>query len=127
MTILDGQVLKKEVVKETSLKGNTHYSLVFTIHNKQNRISLFLGPNKKSTDKEIAALIVPGETYKFYIDPTVTKDGDVQGGIRRIDENGKVIFKESNAFNIYGGISFVLISIVGLVILQKFGFKKNGS
>lgn len=125
MTILNGKVINKRISKETSLQGNTHYSLVFTIENGKRPISLFLGSTKSSKKNKIVRLIDTGKFYKFYLDPTIISLNGIQSGIRRIDDNGKLIFIESNNFNFFGGLSFMFFSIFGFGIIWNFGINKN--
>ena len=120
-------VINKKIESTTTSKGDRRYSLIFTIDQSFKRIGWLLGTKEQAAKNEIINFIDTSKVYKFYIDPTITINNGIQLGIRQIDDNGKIIFKESNTFNLLGGIFFTLMSIVGLLIVYKFKRRQNCS
>ena len=127
MIVIESMVINKKIESTTTSKGDRRYSLIFTIDQSFKRIGLLLGTKEQAAKNEIINLIDTSKFYKFYIDPTITINNGIQLGIRQIDDNGKIIFKESNTFNLLGGIFFTLMSIVGLLIVYKFKRRQNCS
>jgi hypothetical protein len=125
--MIQSKVYRQKIETSSSAKGGIRYALVFDIDKEPNRIGIFLGTSGKSDNNKIFDLVDTAKLYKFYLDPTVIADNGIQLGVRKIEYDGKTIYKESNTFNILGGAILTLLGAVGLFIIYRFKRKQNAS
>ncbi len=124
MTIVNGRVTNKIISYYTSYHTGRHYSLIFTLRDRQNKIAINLGTENEAREDATFYLIDTSKLYKFFIDPTIPVVNGVQTGITRIDYNDQTIFKSSNNLNLYGGLCISLLSIAGLILIK---YKKTAT
>ncbi len=119
LTIIEGKVKDKQVEQISSRKGKAKYGLTFTLDNHSGKLGVF-GGSDRSSSTELAALIDTTQIYQFYIDPTVVASNGIDLGVRQIKLNNTTIYKESTAFNLLGGLFFMLLGGVSLFVLNKY-------
>lgn len=127
LTIIIGKVLDKKILYSTSAKSGRHYSLTFSLDNRQEKIAINLG-TKSQSDKDSAFYLIDiGKSYQFYLDPTIPTQNGVNCGISKIDYNGIEVYKTSNKLNLYGGIFISILSLAAIIAVIKFNTKGNVS
>ena len=123
MTIITGKVINKEIMRHVGTRSIS-YSLGFDLLNQKNRIRISLGSRGQAIVDTTFNLIEVSKIYTFYLDPTVPTRFGVNLGIRRIDYEGKPLYKQSKKLKIFCGLFFGFIGLIGILVLY---YKRKSS
>lgn len=120
LTRVDGKILTKKRESVSTHKGSKRYGLIFEIENAEDKYGMYIGTaNHIENTNNLFRLIDTGKIYTLLIDPTVSSRNGLRLGVREIYFDGKLIFKESNRFELVVGIFFTLLGISGLIVLTR--------
>lgn len=113
--------IKNKGLNYTERKGGRNYQLVFTLEEIDYKIAINTDYDNETQAKSDSTfnLLEIGEKYIFYLDPTVSIISNQKTAINEIHKEDKCIFKTSNRRNLYGGLSFIILSIVGILVIYK--------
>ena len=118
--VIDGKVLNKQFEQISTRKGSSRYGLTFTIDNYSSKLGIYAGTAEQLSKNEEIELIDSGNVYTFLIEPTVIEDDGINLGVREIKSLNKTIYKESQNFNLFVGSFFIMLSGIGLYVINKY-------
>jgi hypothetical protein len=127
MIVIKGKVIDKKISYFTSYGSGRHYSLIFKIEGRSDKIAINLGTKREAEKDSTIYLIDTLKTYEFFVDPTVPIRNKVKTGITRIEYNGQIIYQTYNNLNFYGGLFISLLSLAGLIIIIYKAKQKKAS
>lgn len=108
-------------------KQNNRYGLTFSNSNNQDKLGIYLGTYNQASQSHLLSSIDTGSLYTALVDPSVSTINGINLGVKEINLNGKTIFKESNKFNLIGGLIFTTLGLVGHFVIAKYKRNKNAS
>lgn len=119
-------VKEKYIAKQDKLNSVQYCSLDLSFVENNDVYGIYLGTKDQAEKENLINKIVVGDNYKFYVDPTVGKTINNENlGIRIIESNGQIIYKENASSNfIFGGL-FIVFGILTSALLIYRNRKKN--
>lgn len=120
-------VKEKFIAKQDKKNSVQYYSLDISFLENSDVYGIYLGTKNQTEKENLINKIVVGDSYKFYVDPTIIKTENNENlGIRIIERNGQIIYKENETPNlVFGGIlmAFGVLTIAFIIYRNR---KKNG-
>jgi len=121
-----GTVANLTIQELESGKSGYRYSLDFALGETEKVYGIYLGTKDQADKNELKNKIELGKTYTFYVDQTVSPSADGNTlGIRSIENDGQMIYKESSKASYIGGSLFLTMGLVTLLILIYWDKRKK--
>lgn len=125
LTQIDTKITKRQIEIVSTHNQSQRYGLTFRVDNNQDKLGIYLGPYEQAWQNHLINKVDTVSIYTILVDPTVSTENGINLGVKEINLNGKTIYKESNKFNLFGGLIFTTLGLAGLLIIDKHKRKKH--
>jgi hypothetical protein len=127
LTQIETKITARQIEVVSTHNQSHRYGLTFSVDNNQDKFGIYLGPYEQASQNQLINKVDTVSLYTILVDPTVSTSNGINLGVKELNLNGKNIYKESNKFNLVGGLIFTTVGLVGLLIIAKHKRTKNAS